>query len=108
MQDTPTPEMEADFEKADMILSDALERFQAEGVNAYVYGSALLEIGVAALVKVGALLYRVRTGAYLGQDFGRVMKIAENEITLREIAQDAAGEWIERPAALQLQEDTSK
>ncbi len=53
MQDTPTPEMEADFEKADMILSDALERFQAEGVNAYVYGSALLEIGVAALVKVG-------------------------------------------------------
>jgi Tfp pilus assembly protein PilP len=27
---------------------------------------------------------------------------------LREIAQDAAGEWAERPAALQLQEDASK
>ena len=53
MPQTPTPEMDADFEKADMILSDALERFQREGVNTYVYGSALLEIGIAALVKVG-------------------------------------------------------
>lgn len=53
MQDPPTPEMDADFEKADIILADALERFQSEGVNAYVYGSALLEIGIAALVKVG-------------------------------------------------------
>ena len=53
MPETPTPEMDADFEKADMILADALERFQRDGVNAYVYGSALLEIGIAALVKVG-------------------------------------------------------
>jgi type IV pilus assembly protein PilP len=32
------------------------------------------------------------------------MKITETEMTLREIVQDAAGEWIERPTALQLQE----
>ena len=32
------------------------------------------------------------------------MKITETEITLREIVQDAAGEWIERPTTLQLQE----
>lgn len=64
--------------------------------------------GLTALVKVGALLYQVRVGAYLGQNFGRVMKIADNEVVLREVAQDAAGEWIERAAALQLQEDTSK
>lgn len=64
--------------------------------------------GLTALVKVGSLLYQVKTGAYLGQNFGRVMKVAENEITLREIAQDAAGEWIERPATLQLQEENSK
>lgn len=57
-----------------------------------------------ALVQVDKLLYQVRTGNYLGQNYGRVMKITETELTLREIVQDAAGEWIERPATLQLLE----
>ncbi len=46
-------ENKEDFEKADAILADALERFQREGVNPYVSGMALMEIGIAALVKVG-------------------------------------------------------
>jgi type IV pilus assembly protein PilP len=33
-----------------------------------------------------------------------VTKIVETEVTLREIVQDAVGEWIERTATLQLQE----
>ncbi|TXT41638.1 MAG: pilP [Comamonadaceae bacterium] len=59
-----------------------------------------------ALVTVGKLLYQVRIGHHLGQNFGRVMKISETELTLREVVQDAAGEWIERTASLQLQERT--
>jgi len=43
----------ADFEKADIILAQALESFQAEGVNQYIYGMALIEIGVLALVRMG-------------------------------------------------------
>lgn len=57
-----------------------------------------------ALVKVDNLLYQVKPGTYLGQNYGRVVKISETEVTLREIVQDAAGEWIERAATLQLQE----
>lgn len=57
-----------------------------------------------ALVKVDNLLYQVRPGNYLGQNFGRVTKISETEVMLREIVQDAVGEWIERTATLQLQE----
>jgi type IV pilus assembly protein PilP len=57
-----------------------------------------------ALLKVDSLLYQVKVGDYLGQNYGKVTKIAETEVTLREVVQDAAGEWIERPAALQLQE----
>lgn len=57
-----------------------------------------------ALVKVDNLLYQVKPGTYLGQNYGRVTKISETEVTLREIVQDAAGEWIERAATLQLQE----
>ena len=45
-------EMDADFEKADIILSGALEQFQGQGVNQYVWGMALIEVGVLALVKL--------------------------------------------------------
>jgi type IV pilus assembly protein PilP len=61
-----------------------------------------------ALVRVDKLLYQVGIGQYLGQNFGRVMKISEREIGLREIVQDAAGDWVERPVTLQLQEETRK
>ena len=57
-----------------------------------------------ALLRVDALLYQVKVGDHLGQNYGRITRIAETEIALREIVQDAAGEWIERPATLQLQE----
>ncbi len=57
-----------------------------------------------ALLKVDNLLYQVKVGDYVGQNYGRVTKITETEITLREIVQDAAGEWIERMTSLQLQE----
>ena len=58
-----------------------------------------------ALVKVDSLLYQVKPGAYLGQNYGRVTKISETEVVMREIVQDAVGEWIERVATLQLQEN---
>ena len=57
-----------------------------------------------ALVRVENLLYQVRVGNYLGQNYGRITKVSETGVTLREIVQDAAGEWIERQATLQLQE----
>ncbi|MDB5896489.1 MAG: pilus assembly protein PilP [Ramlibacter sp.] len=57
-----------------------------------------------ALVKVDNLLYQVKAGNYLGQNYGRIMKVGETEVVLRELVQDAAGEWIERNATLQLQE----
>lgn len=63
---------------------------------------------LVALVKVDNLLYQVRPGSYLGQNYGRVTRITETEVVMREIVQDSAGEWIERAAALQLQEDASK
>ena len=56
------------------------------------------------LVKADNLLHQVKVGDYMGQNFGRIVKVTETEITLREIVQDAVGEWIERDASLQLQE----
>ena len=58
-----------------------------------------------ALLKVDNLLYQVKQGDYLGQNYGKITKISETNIAYREIVQDAAGEWIERNSALQLQEN---
>jgi type IV pilus assembly protein PilP len=67
-------------------------------------GSLLPAGKPVALVKVDNLLYQVKVGNYLGQNYGKVTKVSETEVSLREIVQDAAGEWIERQASLQLQE----
>ena len=48
-------EFSRDFDKVDLILAEALQKFQMANVNPYIYGMALLEIGVAAMVKVGEL-----------------------------------------------------
>ena len=57
-----------------------------------------------ALLRVDNLLYQVKPGDYIGQNYGLIKKITETQIVLREIVQDAAGEWIERDSTLQLQE----
>ncbi len=58
----------------------------------------------AALLRVDKLIYQVNVGSYIGQNYGKITQITETELSVREIVQDAAGEWIERQAVLQLQE----
>ncbi|HWI84579.1 pilus assembly protein PilP [Ramlibacter sp.] len=81
------------------------EPLEAYPLDAMAMVGSLLKQGKPmALVRVDNLLYQVRPGNYLGQNYGRIVKVTETEVVLREIVQDAAGEWIERPATLQLQE----
>jgi type IV pilus assembly protein PilP len=81
---------------------EPLESFPLDAM--FMVGSLRKEGLPVALVKVDNLLYQVRPGNYLGQNFGKILKVGETEVVLREIVQDATGEWIERPATLQLQE----
>ena len=81
---------------------EPLESFPLDSMK--MVGSLFKEGKPVALVRVDNLLYQVRPGNYLGQNFGKIMKVSETEVILREIVQDAAGEWIERTASLQLQE----
>jgi type IV pilus assembly protein PilP len=57
-----------------------------------------------ALLRVEGLLYQVKVGDYIGQNYGRIVKVGESDLVLREVVQDAAGEWIERNTSLQLVE----
>lgn len=86
-------------------LSRRKEPLEAYPLDATVMVGSLIKAGQpVALVKVDNLVYQVRMGNYLGQNYGRITKVGETSIALREIVQDAAGEWIERTATLQLLE----
>jgi type IV pilus assembly protein PilP len=88
-------------------LSRRKEPLEASPLDAVIMVGSLIKTGQpVALVRVDNLIYQVRAGNYLGQNYGRVTKVTETGLSLREIVQDAAGEWIERPATLQLLEGT--
>jgi len=81
---------------------EPLEAYPLDSMK--MVGSLIKEGQPVALLRVDNLLYQVKPGNYLGQNYGKIVKVSETEITLREIVQDAAGEWTERQATLQLQE----
>jgi len=81
---------------------EPLEAYPLDSMS--MVGSVTKQGRPYALLRVDNLLYQVKVGDYLGQNYGKIIKITETDISLREIVQDAAGEWIERTGSLQLQE----
>jgi type IV pilus assembly protein PilP len=56
-----------------------------------------------AIVRADRSLYQVKTGNYLGQNFGVITNISESEIVLKELVQDGGGDYVERDSSLLLQ-----
>ncbi|MFZ2991177.1 pilus assembly protein PilP [Ideonella sp.] len=79
-----------------------LEAYPVDAMK--MVGSVVKQSQPHGLIRVEGLLHYVRVGEYLGQNFGKITKITEMSIDLREIVQDSSGEWIERTSSLQLQE----
>ena len=50
-------------------------------------------------------IHQLKVGNYAGQDFGMVTEITDGGVMLKEIVQDdMSGDWTERPASINLQE----
>jgi type IV pilus assembly protein PilP len=81
---------------------EPLEAFPLESI--LMVGTLTQKKEHFALVKAGTNLYRVRRGNYMGQNFGVITSIDDNQIALKELVQDSGGDWAERTSALQLQE----
>jgi type IV pilus assembly protein PilP len=81
---------------------EPLEAFPLESIQ--MLGTITQNRETFALVKAGPNLYRVKKGNYMGQNFGVITSIDEVQIALKELVQDAGGEWVERSSALQLVE----
>jgi len=81
---------------------EPLEAFPLESIS--MLGTITQNQETFALVKAGTNLYRVRKGMYLGQNFGVITAIDDQQIAIKELVQDAGGDWVERSSALQLVE----
>lgn len=81
------------------------EPLESFPLDALVMVGTLQKAGASfALLQSDKSVFQIRTGNYIGQNFGLVTRITEAEVELKEIVQDASGEWVERPAKLELQE----
>ncbi len=57
-----------------------------------------------ALLQVDKSVFQAKVGNYVGQNLGMITNITDVAVELKEIVQDASGDWVERKATLELQE----
>jgi type IV pilus assembly protein PilP len=79
---------------------EALEAFPIDAIK--MIGFVLKKGAPTALISASGVLYNVTVGSYIGQDFGKVTAISEQEISFKELVQDGAGNWAERLTKLPL------
>ena len=83
---------------------EALEQYPLDAVKMV---GVLQKPGLTyAVLQVDKAIFQVKVGNYVGQNFGMITDVTETGVDLKEIAQDAAGEWVERKARLELQESS--
>ena len=85
---------------------EPLEAFPLEQLK--MVGTLSMGKDMYAIVRADKTLYRVKKGNYMGQNFGLITDVSDNEIKLKEIVQDSAGDWAERQSVLPLLEETGK
>jgi type IV pilus assembly protein PilP len=82
-----------------------LESFPLETLR--MVGAIRKEAVMYALIQASGMVYQVRPGNYVGQNFGMVTSVSDTEVKITELVQDPSGqttEWVERPASLLLQD----
>lgn len=57
-----------------------------------------------ALVQIDKAVYQVKRGQRIGQNHGVVTRVSDAAIHIREVMQDATGDWVERTATIELHE----
>jgi type IV pilus assembly protein PilP len=58
---------------------------------------------LSGMVLIDGKVHTVRIGQYLGQDYGRITAINDQEIRLRELIKDGSNEWKEKTTIITLQ-----
>jgi type IV pilus assembly protein PilP len=82
---------------------EELEEFPLESLKmvGYLFQN---NVAYAIIRSPDGKLHRVKPGNYMGQNFGKIIEIADGEVKLKEMVQDSDGDWSERISSLQLVE----
>ncbi len=81
---------------------EPLEAYPLESLK--MVGSLMQGNSKQAIVQADKTVYQIKVGNYMGQNFGVVTNVTESEVTLKELVEDANGDWSERTSKLMLQE----
>ena len=85
------------------------EPLEADPLESLKYVGVMTKKKISyAIILVDGSLYQVKVNNYMGQNFGRITQVSESEVTLMELVQDSAGDWIERASTLLLQGQEGK
>jgi type IV pilus assembly protein PilP len=74
-------------------------------LDTFVMVGVIQKAGVNyALLQIDRAVHQVKAGQRIGQNYGLVTGVTDNAISIKEVVQDAGGEWVERLSKLELQE----
>ncbi len=78
-----------------------LEQFPLDSLK--MMGTLTLKGTIYALVRDGdGVVHKITVGNYMGQNYGKITKISQAGLMLREIVPDGQGGWVERDTTVQL------
>jgi type IV pilus assembly protein PilP len=82
---------------------EELESYELDTLR--MVGTVNLNNALWGLVRASdGTIHRVRAGNYIGRNFGKIIRVREDQIELLEIIPDSPGAWRERKASLDLAE----
>lgn len=98
-QGTATGGLRPDFDRP----KEELEAYALDSLR--MVGTVFQSGTLWGLVRANdGTIHRVRKDNYMGKNFGKIVRIAEDKIEVIEIIQDSTNAWRERPATLALAE----
>jgi len=82
---------------------ELLEQYPIDSLN--MLGTLDLDNVLWAIISdPDNIVHRVKVGNYIGQNFGKVVDVREDQLNLRELVVDGLGDWQVREASLALAE----
>ena len=79
-----------------------LESFPLDTIK--MVGTMQKDRAFYAILQVDRSIHHVVVVQHLGQNYGLITAINDTGVSIKEIVQDATGDWVERMSKLELQE----
>jgi type IV pilus assembly protein PilP len=79
---------------------DVLESYPLDAIK--MVGFMIQKNKPTAILSASGVLFNAVLGEHIGQDFGKIVEITEQEVSFKELVQDASGVWVKRDSKLAL------